>query len=227
MGAMTQFISIAVDGPAASGKGTLARRLAEQFHLFYLDSGSVYRAVAKRILDLGRNPDNPEDAVSAALYVRDHLTTEMIDDPALRNDIVADATSRSCRFPPVRDIITETLRFYANHPPISKNQKPFQGSILDGRDIGTVVCPNADVKLYVTANAEIRAQRRFEELTAKGVETSYETVLQYMQDRDARDSGRETAPLKPAADAIHFDTSTMNVDTAFEKAVEVIRQKLA
>lgn len=227
MGVMTQFISIAVDGPAASGKGTLARRLAEQFHLFYLDSGSVYRAVAKRILDLGRNPDNPEDAVSAALYVRDHLTTEMIDDPALRNDIVADATSRSCRFPPVRDIITETLRFYANHPPISKHHKPFQGSILDGRDIGTVVCPNADVKLYVTANAEIRAKRRFEELTAKGIETSYETVLQYMQDRDARDSGRETAPLKPAADAIHFDTSTMNVDTAFEKAVEVIRQKLA
>lgn len=224
---MTQFISIAVDGPSASGKGTLARRLAEQFHLFYLDSGSVYRAVAKRILDLGKNPDDPEDGVSAALYVRDHLTSEMIDNPALRNDIVADATSRSCRFPPVRDIITETLRFYANHPPVSKSNKPFQGSILDGRDIGTVVCPHADVKLYVTANAEIRAQRRFKELSAKGIETSYETVLQYMQDRDARDSGRETAPLKPAADAIHFDTSTMDADTAFEKAVEVIRQKLA
>lgn len=224
---MTQFITIAVDGPSASGKGTLARRLAKQFHLFYLDSGSIYRATAKRILDLGKNPDNPEDAVSAALYVRDHLTTEMIEDPALRNDVVADATSRSCRFPPVRDIITETLRTYANHPPINPHQKPFQGSILDGRDIGTVVCPNANVKLFVTANADVRAERRFKELTAKGIDTTYHTVLQDMQDRDARDSGRTIAPLKPAADAIHFDTSAMDSDTAFAKAVEIIREKLS
>lgn len=224
---MTQYITIAVDGPSASGKGTLARRLAEQFHLFYLDSGSIYRAAAKRILDLGKNPDNPEDAVSAAIYVRDHLTAEMIEDPALRNDVVADATSRSSRFPPVRDIITETLRLYANHPPMKAQHKPYQGAILDGRDIGTVVCPNAEVKLYVTASAEVRAERRFMELTAKNIVTTYETVLQDMQDRDARDSGRETAPLKPAADAIHFDTSTMDIDTAFANAVEIIRARLA
>jgi cytidylate kinase len=224
---MTQHITIAVDGPAASGKGTLARRLADQFHLFYLDSGSVYRAVAKHILDLGKNPDSPEDAVSAAIFVRDNLTFEMIEDPALRNDIVADATSRSCRFPPVRQIITETLRLYATHPPVHQHHKAYQGSIVDGRDIGTVVCPDAEIKFFVTANAEIRAERRFKELSAKGIETSYETVLQDMQDRDARDSGRETAPLKAAADAIHFDTSTMDADTAFEKAVDLIRQKLA
>ena len=223
---MTQFITIAVDGPSASGKGTLARRLADQFHLFYFDSGSVYRAVAKHILDLGKNPDDPEDAVSAAIYVRDHLTADMMEDPALRNDVVADAASRSCRFPPVRAIITETLQLYASHPPLKSHQKPFQGSILDGRDIGTVVCPDANVKLYVTAKAEIRAERRFKELTAKGIATTYETVLQDMYERDARDSGRETAPLKPAADAIHFDTSVMDIDTAFAQAVEVIRQKL-
>ncbi len=224
---MTQFITIAVDGPSASGKGTLARRLADQFHLFYLDSGSIYRAAAKRILDLGKNPDSPEDAVSAAIYVRDHLTSEMIEDPALRNDVVADATSRSCRFPPVREIITETLRIYANHPPIKQHHKPYQGAILDGRDIGTVVCPDAEVKLFVIADVEVRAKRRFKELTAKNIQTSYETVLQDMMDRDARDSGRETAPLKPAPDAIIFDTTDMDIDAAFDKAVEIIRAKLA
>lgn len=224
---MSQFITIAVDGPSASGKGTLARRLADQFHLFYLDSGAIYRAAAKHILDTDRSPDNVEDAVSAATYIRDNLTWEMIENPALRTDIVADATSRSCRFPPVRDIITDTLRKYANHPPMGSHHKPFQGSILDGRDIGTVVCPDANVKLFVTASAETRAERRFKELSAKGIQTTYETVLQDMFDRDARDSGRETAPLKPAADAILFDTTTMDSDAAFEKAVEIIRQKLS
>jgi cytidylate kinase len=224
---MSQFITIAVDGPSASGKGTLARRLADQFHLFYLDTGAVYRCAAKRILDTGGNPDSPEDAVSAATYIRDHLTWAMIEDPALRNDIVADATSRSCRFPAVRDIVTETLRLYANHPPMGSHHKPFQGSILDGRDIGTVVCPHADVKLFVTASAEIRAERRFKELSSKGITTTYETVLQDMMDRDARDSGRETAPLKPATDAILFDTTAMDIDTAFTEAVAIIRQKIA
>lgn len=224
---MTQFITIAVDGPSASGKGTLARRLADQFHLFYLDSGSIYRAAAKRILDLGKNPDSPEDALSAAIYVRDHLTSEMIEDPALRNDVVADATSRSCRFPPVREIITDTLRLYATHPPVRAHSKAFQGSILDGRDIGTVVCPDATVKLFVTAKAEVRAERRFKELTGKGIETTYDHVLEDMYERDARDSGRETAPLKAADDAIHFDTSEMDIDAAFDQAVEVIRKKLA
>jgi cytidylate kinase len=223
---MSQFITIAVDGPSASGKGTLARRLAEQFHLFYLDTGSVYRAAAKRILDLGGNPDDPESAVSAATYVRDHLTWEMIDNPDLRTDQVADATSRLSRFPPVREIITETLRLYANHPPINSKHKNFQGSVLDGRDIGTVVCPFADVKLYVTANPEIRAERRFKELSGKGIVTTYETVLQDMMDRDARDSGRAAAPLKPAKDAIIFDTSSMNIETAFEEAVQIIRNKI-
>jgi len=224
---MSQFIIIAVDGPAASGKGTLARRLAEQFHLFYLDTGAIYRAAAKHILDTNGNPDDPESAVTAAIYVRDNLSWEMLNDPALRTDIVADATSRSCRFPPMRQILLDTQRLYATHPPLmeSKN-KPFQGSVLDGRDIGTVVCPNADVKLYVTADVETRAKRRYQELSGKGVPTTYEIVLQDMMDRDARDSGRETAPLKPASDAIIVDTSALNADEALRTAADIIRAKL-
>lgn len=223
---MSRFIIIAVDGPSASGKGTLARRLADQFHLFYLDTGAVYRAVAKRILDAGSDPDDVEVAVSAARFVQDNLSWDMIEDPALRTDVVADATSRSCRFPAVREIVTDTLRRYANHPPVKHSHKPFQGAILDGRDIGTVVCPDADVKLYVTASAEIRAERRFKELSHKGIATTYETVLQDMMDRDARDSGREASPLRPAVEAIFLDTSVLDADAAFDTATNIIRDRL-
>lgn len=223
---MSRFIVIAVDGPAASGKGTLARRLADQFHLFYLDTGAVYRAVAKHILDTGHDPDDAEAAVSAARFVQDNLSWDMIEDPALRTDVVADATSRSCRFPAMRAIITDTLRRYANHPPVKHTHKPFQGAILDGRDIGTVVCPDANVKLYVTASTETRAERRFKELSLKGINTSYDAVLQDMLDRDARDSGREASPLKPAVDAVTLDTSVLDADAAFVAAVDIIRNRL-
>jgi len=127
----------------------------------------------------------------------------------------------------MRQILLDTQRLYATHPPLmeSKN-KPFQGSVLDGRDIGTVVCPNADVKLYVTADVETRAKRRYQELSGKGVPTTYEIVLQDMMDRDARDSGRETAPLKPASDAIIVDTSALNADEALRTAADIIRAKL-
>lgn len=224
---MTHFIIIAVDGPAASGKGTLARRLADQFHLFYLDTGAVYRAAAKHILDTNGNPDDPEAALKAAIFVRDNLTTEMIEDEKLRNDSVADATSRSCRFPAMREVITDTLRKYANHPPAHHHHKPYQGAVLDGRDIGTVVCPKASVKLYVTASTETRADRRFQELQRRGHNTSYETVLQDMMDRDARDSGRETSPLKPADDAIILDTTHLDADAALETAAGIVRDHLA
>lgn len=224
---MSNFITIAIDGPSASGKGTLARRLADQFHLFYLDSGAVYRTVGKHILDKGQNPDSPEDATAAAKYIQDNLTWDMISDTALRNDTVADATSRASRFPTVRTIITDTLRTYANHPLISAKQKPYQGSIVDGRDIGTVVLPDANIKLYVTAETEARAKRRFLELTERKIDTSYDTVLADMMDRDARDSGRTASPLRPADDAILFDTTHMEIDEAFDKAVQIIRDKLA
>ncbi len=225
---MSQFIIIAVDGPTASGKGTLARRLAEQFHFFYLDTGAVYRAVGKYILDTGGNLDDPEFALKGAIYIRDNLSWDILNDPALRTDSVADAASRSSKFPAMREVLLDTQRLYASHPPLmeSKN-KTFQGSVLDGRDIGTVVCPHADVKLYVTADVETRAERRFKELSGKGIPTTYETVLQDMMDRDARDSGRAIAPLIPAKDAIIFDTSKLNADEALASAADIIRAKLA
>ncbi len=225
---MSQFIIIAVDGPTASGKGTLARRLAEQFHLFYLDTGAVYRAVGKYILDTGGNLDDPEFALKGAIYIRDNLSWDMLNDAALRTDVVADAASRSSKFPAMREVLLDTQRLYASHPPLMEHKnKPFQGSVLDGRDIGTVVCPHADVKLYVTADVETRAERRFKELSGKGIQTTYETVLQDMIDRDARDSGRAIAPLIPAKDAIIFDTSKLNADEALASAADIIRAKLA
>lgn len=224
---MSHFFIIAVDGPAASGKGTLARRLADQFHLSYLDTGAIYRAAAKRILDEGRSPDDPEAAVSAAIYVRDHLSWEMLDDPRIRSDEVADATSRSCVFPAMREALLETQRLYARHPMNRPGHTTYKGSVLDGRDIGTVVCPDADIKLYVTASVEQRAERRLKELQNRGIVTSYNEVLADMQERDARDSGRSTAPLKPAKDAIIIDTTEMNADAAFEHAVNLVREKLA
>lgn len=224
---MSQFFIIAVDGPSASGKGTLARRLADQFHLSYLDTGALYRVVAKRLLDEGANPDDPAAGIRAATYIRDHLEWKMMDDPYIRTDQVADATSRSSRFPEVREILLETQRLYAYHPPERPGHTHYQGSVLDGRDIGTVVCPDAHIKFFVTASTEVRADRRYKELTAKGIITSYEAVLADMIGRDKRDSERATAPLKPAPDAVILDTSTLDADAAFEKATEIVRQKLS
>ncbi|HNQ91658.1 MAG TPA: (d)CMP kinase, partial [Alphaproteobacteria bacterium] len=204
---MSQFITIAIDGPSASGKGTIARRLALQFHLSHMDTGALYRAVAKHILDQGRSPDDKQAAIAAATFVRDNLSWEMLEDEALRNDTVADATSRSSKFPEVRDVLLDIQHLYATRPPHKPHLRPWAGSILDGRDIGTIVCPTADVKFFVTASAEIRADRRTKELNARGIEADYATVLQEMKDRDARDSNRSAAPLKPADDAIILDTT--------------------
>ena len=224
---MSAFIIISVDGPSASGKGTIARRLANRFHLSYLDTGALYRAVAKHILDQKKNPDNPEDAVSSAIYVRDHLSWEMLEDQALFNDVIADATSRSCRFAAVREILKETQRQHAQHPPYKPGQRTWSGSILDGRDIGTIICPDATIKFFVTASTEVRAKRRTLELQKKGWETNYETVLQDMIDRDNRDKNRSVAPLLPADDAIILDTSKLSPDEVFEKACQFIHKELS
>ncbi len=224
---MSLFINIAIDGPSASGKGTIARRLADHFHLSYLDTGALYRAVGKHILDQGKNPDSPDDAVASALYVRDHLSWEMLEDQALRNDVVADATSRSSRIPEVREILKDTQRQFAVHPPHKPKLKPWAGSILDGRDIGTVVCPDATIKFFITASPEVRAKRRAKELISRGVNTTYEAVLLDMLDRDARDQNRTVAPAKAAEDAIILDTSDLSADEVYEKARDLVCAKLA
>lgn len=212
-------VVIAIDGPSASGKGTLAKRLAEALNFGYLDTGAIYRLVAKAVLDQGGAPENRADAIKAAEAIRAVFDPAQLENPDLRRDEVAQATSKASAHPEVRALLMAIQRDFAYD-----TARP--GAVLDGRDIGTVVCPEASLKLFVTASPEIRATRRFKELQNKGFETTYEAVLQDMRERDARDSGRTTAPLKPAEDAVLFDTSDLTADKALEKALHLVRQIL-
>jgi CMP/dCMP kinase len=207
---------IAVDGPAAAGKGTLAKRLAQHYGLAYLDTGSLYRATALRALRRG-NPSDPGVAEAAARAVR----LEDVNDPRLREEAVGEAASVVAAIPAVRAALLELQRDFARRPPTGA-----KGAVLDGRDIGTVVCPEADAKLFVTASLEARAARRSRELQGGDSGSIYGRVLQDMKLRDARDSGRATAPLERAADALALDTTALDADAAFTAAVEFIAQKL-
>ena len=207
---------IAVDGPAAAGQGTLAKRLAQHYGLAYLDTGSLYRATALRALRRG-NPSDPGVAEAAARAVR----LEDVNDPRLREEAVGEAASVVAAIPAVRAALLELQRDFARRPPTGA-----KGAVLDGRDIGTVVCPEADAKLFVTASLEARAARRSRELQGGDSGSIYGRVLQDMKLRDARDSGRATAPLERAADALALDTTALDADAAFTAAVEFIAQKL-
>jgi cytidylate kinase len=208
---------IAIDGPAASGKGTLARRLARHFGLAHLDTGSLYRAAALHALEGGGDPGDPALAEAAAKRVR----AEDLADPRLREERVAQAASVVAAIPAVREALLAFQRDFAHHPPGRK------GAVLDGRDIGTIICPDADAKLFITASLEARARRRVKELREAGGEAIYEAVLQDMKDRDARDSRRRTAPLVPADDAFVLDTTALDADAAFAAALDFIERKLA
>jgi CMP/dCMP kinase len=210
-------VIIAVDGPAAAGKGTLGRRLALHYNLAFLDTGGLYRAAALKVLEQGGDPANAAAAEAAAKTVR---ATDL-DDPRLREDRVSGAASVVAAIPAVRTALLGFQRDFAHHPPAG-----FAGTLLDGRDIGTVVCPDATVKLFVTASPEARAMRRFKELQAAGVGTIYERVLQDIEQRDARDRERQTAPLRPGDDAIELDTTALDADAAFAKAADLIARKL-
>lgn len=209
---------IAIDGPAASGKGTLARRVARHFNLAHLDTGSLYRATALRALDSGGEPSDPAVAKNAALNVR----AADLDDPRLREDRVANTASVIAAIPAVREALLAFQRNFARHPPGGA-----AGAVLDGRDIGTVICPDADAKLFLKATVDARAGRRFKELRESGSDAIYDRVLQDMKDRDARDSQRQTAPLVPAGDAFVLDTTALDADAAFAAAVDFIGRKLA
>jgi cytidylate kinase len=207
---------IAIDGPAASGKGTLARRLAERFDLARLDTGLLYRAVGLAVLRRGGDPSDSETAAAAARS----LDLDGLEDPALRAPEVTDAASKVAAIPGVRAALLELQRRFAHEPPGGK-----RGAVLDGRDIGTVICPDADVKLFVTASSEVRAERRHKELRERGLDSIYAGVLQDLRERDARDAARAVAPLKPADDAVVLDTSVLDADQAFEAAVKIIERK--
>jgi cytidylate kinase len=213
----TPFV-LAIDGPAASGKGTLARRLAEKFVLAHLDTGKLYRATAFAVLDAGGDPADPRTAARAARQV----DLSGLGDPRLRSEAVGRAASIVAAIPAVREALLARQREFAQHPP-----HPFAGAVLDGRDIGTVVCPDAAVKLFVTASAETRAERRVKELRDSGAGAIYDAVLQDMKERDARDSGRRVAPLSVAPDAVTLDTTLLDPDQVFEQASQIIARRLA
>lgn len=204
---------IAIDGPAASGKGTLAKRIADHLGFAHLDTGLLYRAVARDVASRGLDPANEQ----AAAGVARSLDLASLDDPLLRSPGFGEAASVVAKLPAVRAALLELQREFARRKP---------GAVLDGRDIGTVVCPGADVKIFVTASAEVRAERRYKERVAKGDDGPLEGVLADIRRRDERDAGREAAPMRPAADAFLLDTSNLDIEAAFEKALAVISRKV-
>ena len=213
---------IAIDGPAASGKGTLSRKLANALNFAHLDTGAVYRLVAKHLLDRGYDPEDAGHAIEAALHIEQAFQLSMLMDEGLRNDRIGSATSKISAIPEVRRVLESLQRNFAAEPP-----GLFEGAVLDGRDIGTVICPDADVKFYVTASTEVRAERRFRELSAKGITTDFDAVLKDMQERDFRDMNRAVAPLKPAIDAMVIDTSELSPDEALKEAIHQTSLKLS
>ena len=205
---------IAIDGPAASGKGTLAKRIAAHFGFPCLDTGLLYRAVARDVLARGQSLDDQVFAAQAAQL----LDTTTLDDPGLRSPGAGDAASVVAKFPAVRSSLLALQRAFADQPP---------GAVLDGRDIGTVVCPEADIKIFVTADLAVRAHRRFEELRRRGDPVSLEGVTDVLRLRDERDTSRADAPMKPADDADLLDTTEMDIETAFDAAVGLIKRRIA
>jgi CMP/dCMP kinase len=215
---LTRSFIVAIDGPAASGKGTLAARLAQLFGFAHLDTGLLYRATALLLLDGGGDPSDVGAAEAAARRVDFRLLA----DPRLRGEAVSRAASVIAAIPAVRRALLEFQRGFAAQPP---NAAP--GAVLDGRDIGSVVCPQADLKLFITADPEVRAQRRLAELQAGGTAAIYEDVLQELRERDARDAGRQTAPLAAARDAIIIDTTALDAATVLARVSDIVASALA
>lgn len=209
---------VAIDGPAASGKGTLARRIAAHFGFAHLDTGKLYRATALTVLDAGGDPHD----VAAATKAAQTLDLSRLDDPRLRGDDVGNAASIVAAHSAVRAALLEAQRRFARNP-----LGAAKGAVLDGRDIGTVVCPDAAVKLFVVASVEARAERRAKELREGGAAAIYDQVLQGMKERDARDSERRVAPLSAAPDAVTIDTTLLDPDQVFERALDLIARSLA
>lgn len=200
---------IAIDGPAASGKGTLGKRLAEHFGFAHLDTGLLYRGVARALIDAGL----PLDDADAAARAAEALDLARLDEDRLRGAEMGEAASVVAAFPGVRAALVDLQRRFARRP---------EGAVLDGRDIGTAICPDADVKIFVTASPEERATRRHRELVRRGEDMGFETVLADIRRRDARDSGRASAPLRAAQDARLLDTTDLDIEAAFRAAVSIV-----
>jgi cytidylate kinase len=200
---------IAIDGPAASGKGTLGKRLAAHYGLRHLDTGLIYRAVAKALIDAGRNPADVPAAAAAAKA----LEPSRFDEAALKAYSISEAASVVSAIPAVRSALLDFQRAFAAQPP---------GAVLDGRDIGTVICPGADVKIFVTAMPEVRARRRAAEYRVQGRNIDEAAVLADIRNRDERDQNRAIAPLKRAPDAHLLDTTHLDIDAAIRAAIDIV-----
>lgn len=203
---------IAVDGPTASGKGTISRALAAHYGLPWMDTGLLYRAVGRQLALNGGNADDPADALAACSF-----PDQLLDDPALRDEVTGGLASRVSVHPGVRAALNKRQVDFANQP---------GGAVLDGRDIGTVIAPHADVKLFVTASAEVRARRRHDEMIGRGVTVAYETILADIKARDKRDSERADAPLKAAEDAVLLDNGNLTIGAAVQAAISLVERKL-
>jgi cytidylate kinase len=202
---------IAVDGPTASGKGTISKQLAKYFSLPFLDTGLLYRAVGWTLREQGGDADNAADALAACVF-----DGALLDNPALRSEVVGGLASRVSIHPEVRLALDKRQKDFAYQP---------AGAVLDGRDIGTVIAPDADVKLFVTASSEARATRRFEEMQRRGEPVNYDDILADILRRDERDKNRAAAPLKPADDAYLLDTTNLTIDAAIQQAIALVNAK--
>jgi CMP/dCMP kinase len=205
---------IAIDGPAASGKGTLGKRLASHYGLAHLDTGLIYRAVAKALIDAGQSPGDVKAAAAAAKA----LDPSHFDEVALKAHSISEAASIVSAIPEVRDALLAFQREFAARPP---------GAVLDGRDIGSVICPNADVKIYVTATPEVRARRRSAEYRAQGRNIDEAAVLADIRKRDERDQNRAAAPLRRAPNAHLLDTTHLDIDAAIRAAIDIVEASRA
>ena len=203
---------IAVDGPTASGKGTISKALAAHYSLPFLDTGLLYRAVGQQLALNGGNADVAAEALAACAF-----PDALLDDPVLRNEEVGGLASRVSVHPQVRAALNQRQVDFANQP---------KGAVLDGRDIGTVIAPHADAKLFVTASAEVRAHRRYEEMLSRGLDVDFDNILADIRARDERDAGRATAPLKPAVDAILLDTGDLTIGGAVQAAIAAVEARL-
>ena len=203
---MTASFTVAIDGPAAAGKGTLSKALAQRFGFAHLDTGLLYRATGRKVLETGLSPADAARAVEPSDLERDGLRTQA----------VAELASQVATIPEVRNALVAFQRNFARRD---------GGAVLDGRDIGTVICPYAEVKLFVTAGAEVRAQRRFDELRSSGQHVEFEDVLDEVKKRDARDMGRADAPMRAAEDAHVIDTSDMSIEDALAAAEAIVSRK--
>lgn len=216
---------IAIDGSSSAGKGTLASRLAKTLDYAYLDTGALYRGVGYEMLQRGQNPEDEKLALEIALNLSFQKMLCLQDESDIRNEVCGKAASQVSALPSVRKALFNFQRSFAEHP-IKKDGTPAKGAILDGRDIGTVICPDAAIKIFLTARPEIRAERRFKELQSRGICAIYENVLSDINARDKRDRERATAPLRAAEDAFVIDTSDMTTDEVFAAVVRYMEQQI-